>query len=149
MAFKKLFTTNTPNKLKHMALYQIYDELINTSLIFTYNTHNNCCFDQFQGCRVKALTSWWDSQINYCFVCCVKVTYNIDKIYKLKRIDEIINTFLQIKEDLQLCINFGCANFWLYWFQIKKKKFSKTYSQYLKKFTIDGYRSICTRDLWN
>ena len=69
MAFKKLFTTNTPNKLKHMALYQIYDELINTSLIFTYNTHNNCCCDQFQGCRVKTLTSWLDSQRNYCFVC--------------------------------------------------------------------------------
>ena len=81
MAFKKLFTTNTLNKLKHMALYQIYDELINTSLIFTYNAHNNCCCDQFQGCQVKPLTLWLDSQRNYCFVCQVKVTYNIH-IYK-------------------------------------------------------------------
>ena len=60
-----------------------------------------------------------------------------------------MNTFLQIKENLQLYIDFGCAKFWLYRFQIKKKKFTKTYSQYLKTFTIDGYRSICTRDLWN
>ena len=81
MAFKIFFTSNTPNKLKHMALYQIYDELINTSLIFTYNAYNNCCCDQFQGCRVKPLTSWLDSQRNYCFVCQVKVTYNIH-IYK-------------------------------------------------------------------
>ena len=132
-----------------MALYQIYDELINTSLIFTYNAYNNCCCDQFQGCRVKPLTSWLDSQRNYCFVCQVKVTYNINKIYKLKRIDEIINTYLQIKEDLQLCIDFGCENFWLYRFQIKKKKFSKIYLQYLRKFKIDGYYNICVCDLWN
>ena len=79
----------------------------------------------------------------------VKVTYNIDKIYILKRIDKIINAYLQIKEHLQLCIEFGSENFWLYRFQIKRKKFSKTYLQYLRKFTIDGCYNICVRDLWN
>ena len=80
---------------------------------------------------------------NYFFVCRVKVAYDINKIYKITKITQIINTYLEIKEDLQLCINFGCENFWLYCFKptlgIKKKKFSKTYSQYMKKFTIDGY----------
>ena len=83
---------------------------------------------------------------NYCFVCRVRLAYGINKIYKITKITQITNTYLQIKEDLQLCINSGCENFWLYCFEpnvgIKKKKFSKTYSQYMKKFTIDGYYKI-------
>ena len=153
MALKILLTTNTPNKLEHMALWQIYSELINTCLIFTYNSLEKCCCDQFQSCRVKSLVSWLDGERNYCFVCRVKVAYDINKICKITKITQIINTYLEIKEDLQLCINFGCENFWLYCFQpnvgIKKKKFSKTYSQYMKKFTIEGYYKICVRDLWN
>ena len=58
MAFKILFTTNTPNKSEHMAIWQIYSELINTCLTFAYNSLEECCCDQFQGCRVKSLVSW-------------------------------------------------------------------------------------------
>ena len=50
MAFKILFTTNTPNKSEHMAIWQIYSELINTCLTFAYNSLEKCCCDQFQGC---------------------------------------------------------------------------------------------------
>ena len=153
MAFQIFFKINTPNKLKHMALWQIYGEPINTCLIFTCNGLKKCCCDQFQFCRMKPLALWLNGERNYCFVCRVRVAYDINKIYKITKITEIINTYLQIKEDLQLCINFSCENFWLYCFQanleIKKKKFSKTYSQYLKKFTIDGNCKICVSDLWH
>ena len=153
MAFKIFFTTNTPNKLEHIALWQIYGEFINTCLIFTYNSLKKCYCDQFQGCRMKPLASWLNGKRNYCFVCRVRVAYNINKIYKITEITEIINTHLQIKENLQLCINFGYKNVWLYCFQtnleIKKKKFSKNYPQYLRKFTIDGYYKICVRNLWH
>ena len=117
MAFKIFFTTNTPNKLEHMALWQIYGELINTCLIFTYNSLKKCCSDQFQGCRMKSLASWLNDERNYFFACRVRAAYNINKIYKIRKITEIINTYLQIKEDLQLCIDFGCENFWLHYFK--------------------------------
>ena len=81
----------------------------------------------------------------------VKTIYNIEKIYKLKKISDIINTYEQIKEDLQLCSEFGCDNFRLYRFktnlEINKKKFSKIYLRYLKKFTINGYHYIYVYDL--
>ena len=86
MAFKILFTTNTPNKLEHMALWQIYSELTNTCLIFTYNSLEKCCCDQFQGFWVKSLVSWLDGERN-CFVCRVNVAYNMttrqQKLHKL------------------------------------------------------------------
>ena len=80
MAFKIFVTSNTPNKLKLMALCQICDELINTCLIFTYNSSKYCSCNRFQGCQIKPLTSWLDGKRNFCFVCQIKVIYNIDKI---------------------------------------------------------------------
>ena len=100
-----------------MALWQIYGELINTCLIFTYNSLKKCCSDQFQGCRMKSLASWLNDERNYFFACRVRAAYNINKIYKIRKITEIISTYLQIEEDLQLCIDFGCENFWLHYFK--------------------------------
>ena len=77
MAFKILFITNTPNKLEHMALWQICSKLINTCLIFTYNSLEKCCCDQFQGCWLKSLVLWLDGKRIYCFVCRVNVAYNM------------------------------------------------------------------------
>ena len=35
-----------------------------------------------------------------------------------------------MKEDLQLCIDFGCDNFWLYDYKTnRKRKFGETYGQ--------------------
>ena len=53
-------------------------------------------------------------------------------------------------EDLQLCIDFGYKMFGVYSFktkkEIKKNKFNKTYSQYVRNFTNDGYRKFCITD---
>ena len=46
-----------------MALWQIYDKLINTCLIFTYNSLTKCCYNQFQSCRLKPLASLLDGEL--------------------------------------------------------------------------------------
>ena len=53
---------------------------------------------------------------NYCYVCRDKVTYDQEKIESLKKIAFICNNFLEIKEDIQLCIDFDPSykDFWMY-----------------------------------
>ena len=52
---------------------------------------------------------------NY-YVCRVKVTYDEEKIKSLKIIAFVCNNFLEIKEDIQLCIDYdpSCKYFWMY-----------------------------------
>ena len=70
---------------------------------------NSCCIyyqcDQFQGCWSKPLNSMLADR-NYCYVCRVGVTYDEEKIKNLRKIVDVTNNFLNIKEDIQLCINF-------------------------------------------
>ena len=73
---------------------------------------------------MKPLTSWLDGERNYCFVCGMKIDYNIYKIYKITRIIDIINVYRKLMEDLQLCIDFGYKIFWVIHFK-RKKKFKK------------------------
>ena len=100
MVFKWQFTKNIPNKLEHVSLLPIYERLINLFLIFTYNSSEKCCCDQFKECRMKPLTSWLEGQRNYCFICRIKIDYNIDKIYKITRIIDVINVYRRLMEDL-------------------------------------------------
>lgn len=37
----------------------------------------------------------------------MRVTYNIDKIYKIQKIGDTINILWKLKEDIQMCIDFG------------------------------------------
>ena len=134
MVSDKLWLCRTAPKLKHTALKKIYYQFINASLIFMYNSWNNCSCDQFQGCRIKTLCQRLDGEQDYCYACRVKVAYNADKIYKLKKITEIYNNHCEIKKDLQLCIDFGCKNFWWYHYKTTGKgKWCRTYWRYLKK----------------
>ena len=50
MAFEREFTKNIPDKLEHLSLSPIYKKLINLCLIFTYNSSEKYCCDQFKGC---------------------------------------------------------------------------------------------------
>ena len=148
MASEKFIIYRTAPKLIHTALREIYFQLLITSLIFTCNSWNKCCCHEFQGCRLKPLHQRLSGKGNYCFICRVRTTYNIDKIYKLKRITEIFNTYRQMKEDLQLCIDFGCDNFWLYDYKTNgKRKFGETYGGCLKNFINNGYYDVCYYNL--
>ena len=148
MASEKFIMCRTVPKLKHTALREICYQLLNTSLIFTYSSWNKCSCHEFQSCRLKPLYRRLNSERNYCFVCRVRTTYNIDKIYKLKGITEIFNTYRQMKEDLQLCINFSCNNFWLYHYKTNgKRKLGETYWRCLKNFINNNYYDVCYYNL--
>ena len=43
---------------------------------------------------------------NYCYVCCVKVTYDEEKIINLRKIASVHYNFIEIKKDIQLCIDY-------------------------------------------
>ena len=148
MDSEKFILCRTAPKLRNTALWELYFQLLNTSLIFTYNSWNKCCCHEFQGCRLKPIHWRLKGERNCCFICPVRTNYNIGKIYKLKRITEIFNTYRQMKEDLQLCIDFGCDNFWLYNYKTnRKRKFGETYGRCLKNFINNGYYDICYYNL--
>ena len=94
-----------PRKLNYLATKRIYYRLLNTSCMFT----NSCCIycrhDQFRGCRSKPLNSMLADR-NHCYIYRVGVTYDEEKIKNLRKIVDVTNNFLNIKEDIQLCINF-------------------------------------------
>ena len=53
-----------------------------------------------------------------------------------------------MKEDLQLCIDFGCDNFWLHDYKTNgKRKFAETNGRCLKKFINNGYYDVCYYNL--
>ena len=70
---------------------------------------------------MKPLTSWLEGERNYCFICRMKIDYNIDKIYKITRTIDIINVYRRLMEDLQICIDFGCKTFRVCSFKMKKE----------------------------
>ena len=135
--------SNTAQKLKHLALMEIYYLLINTSLILTYTGFNHCKCYQFSGCRMEPLHRRLTGERNYCFICQLRINYNIDKIYKIVRIPNIINTYILLREDLQQCLNQGYEKFWFYDYNtLGKRKFNTVYNKYLKCFVKRGYHKV-------
>ena len=102
-------------KLKHLLVKRVYYKLLNTSYTFTLNAWNYCRCDQFQGCRFKLRNSLESSERYYCYICNVGVTYHSDRIEKLIKIADIINNTLEMKKDIQLCIDLdpSCQKFWM------------------------------------
>ena len=92
MAVPTFIICKTPLKLKYLSLKEIYYQLINTSLIFTYNSFKYCECYKFSGCRLKPTHRRLSRERNYYFICQMRIMYNIDKIYKLQKISTIINT---------------------------------------------------------
>ena len=112
---REQFPWHRPRKLKHLTISSVYYKLLNTSYIFTYNRWKYCRFNEFQGCGSKAVNGIIADR-NYCYVCHFGVTYNEEKIWNIKKISLIHNNFLEIKKDIQLCIDFNptCNEFWMY-----------------------------------
>ena len=100
-------------KLKQLRVKSVYYKLLNTSYIFILNAWNYCRCDQFQGCRFKPRNSLESGKRYYCCIYRIGVTYHSDRIEKLIKIADIINNTLEMKKDIQLCIDFdpSCKNF--------------------------------------
>ena len=75
----------------------------------------------------------------------------MDKIYKIDRITDVFNTCLKLKVDLQIYLDYGGQNFWIYDYSQKiydgnrKRKFNKTYKKLfaLKYYIKESYYNIC------
>ena len=143
MVSDKSWLCRTAPKLKHTALEQIYYQLLNTSLIFMYNSWNNCSCDQFQGCWIKPLWRRLDGQQHY-YACWVKVAYNADKIYKLKKITEIYNNYRKWKKIFNYVSILVVKIFWLYHYKTTGEgKWGRTYWRYLKNYINNAYYNVC------
>ena len=61
---------------------------------------------------------------NYCYVCRVKVTYDEEKIINLRKIASVHYNFIEIKKDIQLCIDYDpcCEDFWMYHYRRTVKR---------------------------
>ena len=102
----------TAKKLKHLALTEIHYQLINTLLILTYSTFNHCRCYEFSGCRLKPQYRRLSGERNYCLTCQLRIIYSIDNIYKIKKIPVIYNTYIELRNDLQQCLDQGYKKFW-------------------------------------
>ena len=109
------FPWDRTQKLKHLTLSSVYYKLLSTSYIFTYDRWKYCRYNEFQSCTSKPINCIIANR-NYCYVYRVGVTYNEEKIRNIKKMSLIHNYFLEIKKDIQLCIDFDstCNEFWMY-----------------------------------
>ena len=109
----------TPRKLKHRALKDVHYQLINTCLIISSVGWRYCnCWD-FSGCRDWPSHTNLHGNRNNCYICQIKKTFNLDKMYKLVKIQEVFNTFLELKKDLQIFLDNGLSSFWLYDYSVQ------------------------------
>ena len=125
----------TATKLKHLALRIVHYQLVNTSLIFTYASWNECACDKFSGCRIKPRHRRLTAERNYCFICRTRITFNIDKIYRVNKIQNIINNFLDLKKYLQQCVDFGHEKFWFY--DYPKRRYYPCVTSFIKSSFYD------------
>ena len=108
------FPWDKQRKLKYLAFPSVYYRLLNTSYVFRYNSILYCRCDEFQGCRTKPINGMITNR-NYFYVSRVKVTYDEEKIINLRRIASVHYNFIEIKKDIQLCIDYdpSCKDFWM------------------------------------
>ena len=86
---------------------------------------------------------------NYCYICRVGVTSDEEKIKNPRKIADVTNNFLNIKEDIQLRIDFdsSCDKFWMYHYKTSyKTRFGSYKWHYLKNYIDEYDYSICWND---
>ena len=82
----------------------------------------------------------------------VEMTFNLDKIYKLEKIQQVFKTFLDLKKDLQNFLEDGFYNFWLYDYSASFRynslvnRVRKHKHMYLKNYIDHSYYNICYFD---
>ena len=122
-----------PHKLKHLVMKSIYYRLLNTSCIFTNSRWIYCRCDQFQGCQSKPVNGMLADE---------------ERIKNLRKITNVYNNLLNIKEDIQLCIDYDstCDKFGIYHFKTSyKPRFGDCKWCYLKNYLDEYNYFIC----WN
>ena len=108
------FIVYMPKKLKHITLKEVHYQLVNTCLIISTVGWRYCNCWRYYGCRARPIHTNQSGKRNYCIICQIKKTFNLDKIYNLNQIQDVFNNFLSLKKELQIFLNNGYRNFWLY-----------------------------------
>ena len=137
-----------PRKLKHLAMKSIYYRLLNTSCIFTNSHWIYCHCDQFQDCRSKPVNGMLADR-NYCYIWRIGVISDEERIKNLRKITDVYNNFLNIKEDIELFIDFDSTydKFWMYHFKPSyKTRFGDCKWHYLKNYIDEYDYFICWKD---
>ena len=151
MAAPVFIICRSPKKLKHMALREIHCQLLNTCLIIPCASWKVCCCYKFYGCRLKPIHQSLPGERNYCFICQIRIAYHMDKIYKIDKITDVFNTYLKLKVDLQIYLDYRGQNFLIYdysqkfYYGNRKRKFNKTYNKLfaLKNYIKESYYNLC------
>ena len=74
---------------------------------------------------------------------------SLDKIFNLDKIQQVFNTFLSLKKELQVFLNNGYINFWFYHYSQQYKLGSKRRKYkniYLRNYIEQNYYDICYLD---
>ena len=110
----EIYIVYMPKKLKHIALKKVHYQLLNTCLIISLVGWCYCNCWRYSGCRAPPIHTNLSGERNYCIICQIKKTFNLDKMYTLTKIEDVFNIFLELKKELQIFLNAGYSNFWLY-----------------------------------
>ena len=137
-ANKAVLLVYMPKKLKHIVLEEIHYQLVNTCLIISTVGWHYCDCWKYNGCRARPTHINLFGERNYCIMCQIKKTFNLDRIYNVAKIQDVFNT-------LQVFLNSGHRNFWLYHYsrQFKLGSKRKQKSMYLKNYIEQNYHNIC------
>ena len=141
-----------PKKLRHIALKEVHYQLVNTCLIISSVGWRYCNCWRYSGCRARPIHTNLSGERNYCIMCQIKKKFNLDKIYNIAKIQDVFNTFLELKKELQVFLNNGYSNFWLYHYSQQfyhnrlGSKRRKQKNMYLKNYMKQNYCNICYLD---
>ena len=121
---------------------------MNTCLIISTIGWRFCGCWKYNGCRAQPTHINLFGERNYCLICQIKKAFNLDRIYNITKIQDVFNTFLSLKKELQTFLNSGHRNFWLYHYsqQFKLGSKKKQKSMYLKNYIEQNYNNICYLD---
>ena len=136
---------NMPKKLKHIALKEVHYQLVNTCLIILSIGWRYCNCWRYHGCREWPTHCNLFGERNYCLICQIKKTLNLDKIYNLDKIQRVVNNFISFKKELLIFLNSGYINFWLCHYSQQYKlgtKRRKHNNMYLRNYIDQNYYNI-------
>ena len=82
-------------KLKYKAAKCIFYNILNICYNFTYNSWYYCSCRKFYGCPLE------NGEESYCFICQIRIGYDIQEIEKIKNLSTIINVYDSLKKDIK------------------------------------------------
>ena len=124
-------------KMKYNAAKDIFYDVLNICYNFTYNLWYYCSCRKFCGCPLE------NGEESYCFICQIRIGYDIQEIEKIKNLSTIINVYDSLKKDIKKYIDFepNVDHFWRSHYKTTWRSYGKTGQAYLKDY-FENYIDI-------